>query len=114
LLVLGGMALWLPGDSGLMGAALMHGVAWSVAWGEMLKTPRAVNVPSVALPARLWAPWLVTAGFVLLLGAAVDQFGPPALAAVHAVLAGLGGAGLAAIALRHVWRARWTGQWLFR
>jgi hypothetical protein len=105
LLALGGLAFWLPGASGLMAAALVHGVAWSVAWGEMLKTPRAGNAPNVALPASLWAPWLATAGFVLLLGVAVDQLGPPALAAVHAVLAGLGGAGLAAIALRHVWRA---------
>ncbi len=105
LLFLGGVALWLPGASGLMAAALLHGVAWSVAWGEMLKAPRAGNVPGAALPVRSWAPWLSTAGFVLLLGVAVDQFGPAALEAVHAALAGLGGVGLAAIALRHVWRA---------
>ena len=102
LLLLGGAALWLPGASGLMGAALLQGLAWSVAWGERLKAPRTSPVPDAAPPVQWWAPWLSAAGFVVLLGAAIDHFGPSALAAVHAGLAGLGGIGLAASA----WRQR--------
>lgn len=105
LLVLGGLVLRLPGAAGLMAAALVHGAAWSVAWGDMLKARRAGSAPRQALPSRPWAPWLSTAGFVLVLGVAVDQVGPPALAAVHAVLAGLGLIGLAAIGLRRGWHA---------
>ncbi len=105
LLVLGGVALRLPGAAGLMAAALAHGAAWSVAWGDMLKAPRPGGAQRRSQPIRPWAPWLSTAGFVLLLGVAVDQVGPPALAAVHAVLAGMGLIGLAAIGLRRGWHA---------
>ena len=121
LLTLGGaVLLWpsLSGLSGLMAASLLHGLAWSLAWAAMLAPPQAGPVeladrlPARAqaadaghhtrtppMPARhtavLW-PALCTAAAVLLLGIAIDQIGPAALASVHAVLAGLGLFGLMA------------------
>ena len=105
LLVLGGAALLMwPGQTGLMAAAGLHGLAWGVAWSALL-TPRgertdsagrgASPAPSCTAPAGLapgakWGAALLTASAVLLLGQAMAQVGPAALAAVHAALAGLG------------------------
>ena len=117
LLALGGAALGWPGLSGLMAASLLHGLAWSVASAATL-APRvgqpgaaAVVEPdgalhcagagavrptvartALAVPAGpvMWGAALLTASAVMLLGQAVAQFGPAALVAVHASLAGLG------------------------
>lgn len=116
LLVLGGAALAWPGLSvlsGLMGASLLHGLAWSVAWAAMLGPPdrTRTEIPTQARTgartealtetptprhAAVLGPALLTAAAVLLLGVAIDQRGPAALASVHAALAGLGLLGLLA------------------
>lgn len=105
LLVLGGAALLMwPGQSGLMVASWLHGLAWSVAWSVMLM-PRGGRSGSVGrqassaqsctaraglAPGAKWGAALLTASAVLLLGQAMAQAGPAALEAVHATLAGLG------------------------
>jgi hypothetical protein len=106
LLVLGGAALLWPSLSGLMAASLLHGLAWSIAWAAMLAPHQAGTgeladrstrkPPLAARHAAVLGPAVLTAAAVLLLGSAIDQRGPAALASVHAVLAGLGLFGLMA------------------
>jgi len=99
LLLAGGLALlgW-PGLYGLMLAAVLHALAWSLAWAApMVSRERAPR--AAAQPARLQglAPLgaaLSMAAAVLALGIAIDRFGPQALMAVHAALAVVGSAGL--------------------
>jgi hypothetical protein len=95
LLALGGMSLWRwPGAGGLLGAALAHGAAWSLAWAGALAGPAGRSSSAAAsarvgvLPAALGLA-AATAG----LGLAIDQAGPAALVAVHGVIAVAGVAG---------------------
>jgi hypothetical protein len=98
LLVIGGASLLWPTLSGLMVASLLHGLAWSVAWAAMLGPRKggASPPPSIRPHTTVLRPAMLTAAAVLLLGCAIDQFGPAALAGVHAVLALLGLVGLMA------------------
>lgn len=96
LLLTGGAALWLqPGVPGLMSAMLLHGLAWSLAWGgAMASGQRQPEGPSPLAAAAFGALLL------LALGAALATSGLGALAAVHGLLAGCGAVGLAG-AWRH-------------
>jgi len=96
LLLAGGFALWLvPGVRGLMTAMLLHGVAWSLAWGgAMAAGQRQPDGPSPLAASAFGALLLLT------LGAALAALGLGALAAVHALLALCGAVGLAG-AWRH-------------
>jgi hypothetical protein len=96
LLLAGGAALWLqPGVQGLMAAMLLHGLAWSVAWGgTMAAGQRQPDGPPPLVAATLAALLLLS------LGAAVALRGLDALVTVHAALALCGAVGLAG-AWRH-------------
>lgn len=99
LLLAGGLALpgW-PGLSGLMLAAMLHALAWSLAWGAPMLSrevaPRAAAQPVRVQSMATLGAALSMATAVLALGIAIDRFGPQALMAVHAALAVAGGAGL--------------------
>ena len=96
LLLAGGAALWLlPGVQGLMTAMLLHGLAWSLAWGgAMAAGRRQPDGPSPLAASAFGALLLLT------LGAALAALGLGALSAVHALLAVCGTVGLAG-AWRH-------------
>ena len=118
LLVTGGAVMWAaPGTAGLMGGMLMHGAAWSLAWAGALAGPRtlasstgsftdASTTRHATLQPASGTPVLAAAfGMALAtvaLGLAIEQSGPAALMATHALLAAFGAAGLAA--------AAWHGQ----
>jgi hypothetical protein len=106
LLLAGALALsFWPGLNGLMVAELLHATAWSLAWATpMLERDAAVlpRQPSRVSPASATlAQASLVATAMLLLGLALDRFGPPALVAVHAGLAGL-----ALLGLLLTWRGR--------
>jgi len=99
LLVAGAMALlaW-PDLNGLMLAALLHTMAWSLAWAAPMLARGAVERREAALRAPPAVATLSQAGLIatamLLLGLALDRYGPQALAMVHMALAGLALVGL--------------------
>lgn len=91
LLLLGGLALAWPGREGLAGAALLHGLAWGLAWrlrlaGDAGTAPS--KAPSAARTLALSA--LALLGF----GWALEAFGPHTLVALHGALALAGAAAL--------------------
>lgn len=86
LLLAGGVALLaVPGVQGLMAAATLHALAagWACAGPGDTEPARSRAVPRAPVLA------LVPAVGVLLLGTALDRFGPSALQALHAALAGV-------------------------
>jgi hypothetical protein len=90
LLVAGGLALLLqPGLPGLALAALLHGAAWGLAWGGPLAAgTRHANGPTPFRAA------LAVAALLLVLGLALHEGGPAALAVAHGLVALGGAAGL--------------------
>lgn len=100
LLVSGALApaAW-PGVDGLMGGALLQAAAWSLAWAAPMLAPLGGTMPdarphpAAAGRAAVWAAACM-ALLVLAVGAAVDAYGPVALAAVHALLGTMVAAGL--------------------
>lgn len=106
LLLAGALVLlsW-PGLNGLMLAQLLHATAWSLAWAAPMLARDAAALPRtpsrVAPASTTLAQASLVATAVLLLGWALDRFGPPALAAVHAGLAGV-----ALLGLLLTWRGR--------
>ncbi len=100
LMVAGGAALLLrQGVQGLMAAALLHGVAWGLAWGGPLahrataSTRAAGHHLAGATPGRAAA---AAAALLLALGLGLDAAGPDALRLAHGALALLGAAALLA------------------
>lgn len=101
-MLLGGASLWAwPGQSGLMAASLWHAVGWSLAWAlSMSARPvgrpadAGARAPSAGVAALLLSA-LFTGSAVWVLGHSTQAFGPQALVAVHAALAGVCAAGLA-------------------
>lgn len=102
LLVAGGLALAWPGLNGLMAAGLLQGLAWGCAWAARLSAPAdpypARRAPQDRAATTTAGPAGTAAALVLGLGVALAQWGPAALAAVHAALAVLGGLGGLALA----------------
>jgi hypothetical protein len=93
LLLAGGIALWLmPGVRGLMASMLLHGAAWSLAWGGVMASGQ--RQPTGPAP---WATSAFGALLLLALGAALSGLGLGALAGVHALLAGCGAVGMAGV-----------------
>lgn len=101
LLALGGLALiaW-PGRDGLAAAAIVQGLAWSLAWRLRLAGAEPA-LPAVSRPPSAARGLGASALALLLFGLALDAFGPQTLVALHAALAlaGLAG-GLAALGRR--------------
>jgi uncharacterized membrane protein (UPF0136 family) len=104
-LLASGPWLWLqPGLGGLMGAAALQAVAWSLAWaGPMLRPQADCVAPPPPPPAAPALGALVGALALLALGAGTAAAGPEALRVAQSLLAllalaGAAGGGLAALA----------------
>jgi hypothetical protein len=99
LLLAGGVALLVwPGLNGLIAAALLHAMAWSLGWAAPMVRREAVAA-GASRPARVHGPATLaqaglTAVAVLALGMAIEVAGLQALVAVHAALAVMALAGV--------------------
>jgi len=96
------LVLWAPAPANLLGLAVAHGAAWSLAWAGHLWAPERRSRQGES-PLRAAIGY---AALTLAFGVAVEQFGPAGVTATHAAL------GLAALLAWVVFVAgrNWRGQ----